>query len=274
MRYHHDPDGAFELWGQKASSTLLQPPLFGHAVVELERNGFADDELRAKALSATTAVVRQREQNGLLEIVHPWESGMDDSPRWDAFCPGGYDGRRWYDAKGRFVSGGFRVPSVGFTALTAFGLAELGTELSFDFDECWDDQSGQWVDPTPSGAVRTLDGLLPVLVEADPDRRARVFSQLVDPEAFGGVYGPAFVHRAEQTFEPATYWRGSVWPQLTYLFWAAAARAGVAAVAEELARQLVRGCVRSGYAEHWHADSGEGLGARPQSWAAIAAVVV
>ena len=41
-----------------------------------------------------------------------------------------------------------------------------------------------------------------------------------------------------------------------------------------LGAMLVRGAMASGWAEYWDADDGTGLGAAPQSWAALAAVVV
>jgi len=37
---------------------------------------------------------------------------------------------------------------------------------------------------------------------------------------------------------------------------------------------LVRGAVESSWAEYWDPDDGTGLGASPQSWAALAALVV
>jgi glycogen debranching enzyme len=81
------------------------------------------------------------------------------------------------------------------------------------------------------------------------------------------------VHRDEPAFDPGTYWRGPAWPQLTYLFWVAARAHGRAGDAAWLADALVLGADRSGFAEYWHPDTGRGLGAVPQSWATLAAVV-
>ena len=75
------------------------------------------------------------------------------------------------------------------------------------------------------------------------------------------------------SFAARTYWRGPAWPQLTYLMWVAARRRGRGAEAEALGAMLVRGAGASGWAEYWDADDGTGLGAAPQSWAALAAVV-
>ena len=63
------------------------------------------------------------------------------------------------------------------------------------------------------------------------------------------------------SYDPEGYWRGSAWPQLTYLL----TLAGV-----PLGERLVRGAEASGLAEHWNPDTGKGLGAMPQSWAGLA----
>ena len=96
---------------------------------------------------------------------------------------------------------------------------------------------------------------------------------MVDPGAHGGRCGPTQVHRDEAAFAPRTYWRGPAWPQLTYLAWLAARRAGSSETADALAEMLVAGATASGWAEYWDADDGHGLGAAPQSWATLAVLV-
>jgi glycogen debranching enzyme len=115
--------------------------------------------------------------------------------------------------------------------------------------------------------------MLPVLVTANESVIERVFSDLRDETAFGGAAGPAGMHRDEPTFEARTYWRGPAWPQLTYLFWIAARRHGRVEDGTAFADMLTRGAVASSWAEYWDANDGTGLGAAPQSWAALAAVV-
>jgi glycogen debranching enzyme len=96
---------------------------------------------------------------------------------------------------------------------------------------------------------------------------------MLDPVALGGPYGPAGVDRREPSFAARTYWRGPAWPQLTYLVWVAALRRGRAEDARRLGAMLVDGALTSGWAEYWDATDGTGLGAAPQSWSALAAVV-
>jgi glycogen debranching enzyme len=151
-------------------------------------------------------------------------------------------------------------------------------DLAGLLDERWDDTLRTWVDAGPSeassGRIRTLDALLPLLVTARVDAVESVLADLVDDAAYGGGFGPAAVHRDEPTFSSTTYWRGPAWPQLSYLLWLAADRSGHRDPANELAQRLVAGATTSGFAEYWEPDTGEGLGARPQSWTTLAAVVV
>jgi len=302
--YEHRPTHHAGFWGREGQSSITQPPMFGHAVAELHRRGVAVDDLVAPATRGLWFLLRERARvEGLVALCHPWESGGDDCPRWDHWCPGGWTPARWYDVKGDLVATvrhapdgspldnpAFVVASCGFNALVAFNALEL-CEVTGDrelraaadalvpvLDERWDADARTWVDAgdsaDDSGRVRSLDALLPCLVSARTDAVAAAFADMLDPAAFGGACGPTGVHRDEPTFAARTYWRGPAWPQLTYLCWVAARRRGEATVAAALADALVRGARASGWAEYWDADDGTGLGAAPQSWAALAAVVV
>lgn len=302
--YEVAPGHHADFWGRAGASSITQPPMYGHALAELARLGLGVPErlIEAAQLGLRFLLVdRERDPaSGLVTVVHPWETGADDSPRWDHWCPGGFDHARWYEVKGALVRAVvtdrygapvanpvFGAAPVGFNALVAFNAAELAeltgdgdlataaTELAAALAARWDSQPRTWVDAGPSaassGRLRTLDGLLPVLV--DPDRTGEVLDEVLDDRHYGGTCGPAGVHRDEPSFAPHTYWRGPAWPQLTYLLWVAARRWGRAGAAEDLAARLVRGAVASGMAEYWDPDDGRGLGAVPQSWAALAAVV-
>ena len=301
MNYVRRPGTHADLWGRDDASSITQPPMYGHAVAELVRAGTPPpEEVVASAAAGLTFLLEQRERHdsGLVLLCHPWESGADDSPRWDDCCPGGFDVERWRAEKNRLVTTigfaddgspvrnpEFPVASAGFNALLAFntrelasvtgdgGLAAAADEVAFALDARWDDDLGTWVDAGPtadgSGRCRTADALLPLLVTADSAKAARVVADLCDPSAHGGPLGPAGVHRAEPVFDPDGYWRGPVWPQLAYLLVLGAARFDVDA-AGRLASTTVAGAWASGLAEYWHPDTGAGLGATPQSWTGLA----
>lgn len=301
VRYVHGPAPHADLWGRPRSSSITQPPMYGHAVAEVLAAGLpVADAVVDRATAGLRFLLhrRRRSPGGLVELCHPWESGCDDSPRWDGVLDGPWTVERWRAAKGALVGtvertpGGapvhnpaFAVGGCGFSALVAWnalelagvtgddGLRRAAGELVEAIDARWDGELRTWVDDGPtaasSGRVRTHDALLPLLVLDRPEARA----QLTDPAALGAPYGPTQVHRAEPSFDPTGYWRGSAWPQLTYLSWRAARWAGDGGSAASFQNSISTAVRSSGFAEHWDPDSAAPLGAAPQSWSALAAVV-
>jgi glycogen debranching enzyme len=97
-------------------------------------------------------------------------------------------------------------------------------------------------------------------------------AQLVDPDRFGTAYGLAYLPPGHPRFEPDAYWRGPAWPQLNYMAYVAARRCGSDAVAEQIVRMSLAGATASRLAEFWNPLTGDGRGAIPQGWGALAAV--
>jgi hypothetical protein len=290
-----------DFWGREATSSITQPPMYGHALAVLAEHGFgADDELLHRATRGLRFLLdrRRRSAGGLIELCHPWESGCDDSPRWDGALAGPWSPASWRDHKGALLATiertstgapianpAFAVGSVSFSALVAFNAVELagltGDErlrqdaavLVEAIDARWDPELRTWVDDGPtaegSGRVRTADGLLPLLLIDRPEARA----ELTDPAALGAPFGPCGIDRREPAFAPGTYWRGPAWPQLTYLLWRASRWAGDGSTRASLQNSLAAAASRSNFAEYWDPDSGAGLGAVPQSWSTLAVVV-
>ena len=92
--FHPDvPEEAYfpgpSFWGGPTSG-ITQPPLHARAALEIaDRSPDGDDFLRRvfPRLAAQHAYLAERRDaggGGLAAIVHPWESGLDDSPAWDA----------------------------------------------------------------------------------------------------------------------------------------------------------------------------------------------
>ncbi|GLU48780.1 glucosylglycerate hydrolase [Nocardiopsis ansamitocini] len=88
--------------GTPATSGICQPPVHAIAlrtIVDAGRRGSAADNRRAEELLATAwprlfawhrwlATHRDPLGTGLVAITHGWESGMDNSPRWDSAYSG------------------------------------------------------------------------------------------------------------------------------------------------------------------------------------------
>lgn len=173
MNYVADPAAAEEFWGREGTSTITQPPMFGHAIAELVRRGVeVPEELAAKSAKALRFFLDHRihETSGLTVLCHPWESGADDSLRWDSFYPVPYVHPRWQDEKIKMLatiqrdSNGaplsnplFPVASAWFTALVAFNITELASTtdaiaateadgLVEAVENSWDEESRTWAD--------------------------------------------------------------------------------------------------------------------------------
>jgi glycogen debranching enzyme len=90
--FHPDvPEDAYfpgpSFW-RRPTSGITQPPLHARAALEVAQRGAGDDFLRRvfprlAAQHAYLATRRDAGGGGLAAIVHPWESGLDDSPAWD-----------------------------------------------------------------------------------------------------------------------------------------------------------------------------------------------
>lgn len=286
-------------------SSFTQPPVYVRAIEAAEVAGLApSDKLIDQATRALEALWRLRMRDGLLVVVHPWEAGTDDSPRWDAWVGSTtWQRRRWSESDRRLLAATvfsddgvavdnseFVVAPASFNAIAADAALTLaqrtgdeawrsrGVALAQALDErAWDDAIGQWADVVFTGAdstsrIPTSDAVLPALCVENREHATTALRGLTDPR-FAAPFGPRFVPRDHPAYRPDAYWRGPAWPQLNYLTVLAARRCGMGDLAEVLASRTKRGALRSGFAEYWNPENGAGLGAIPQTWAAVTAAM-
>jgi hypothetical protein len=305
MRYGGQPPDTW-LGPLAATSSLAQPPLFGHAIRVLAVGIELSPPVLDRARRGLDWLWRRRRTDlGLLYVVHPWEAGNDHSPRWDDWGAPGRTAHD-YDRAARtswnkqlmhditFHEDGAAAWSsrlvaspAAFNAYAAFAMAELAQVL--DDGELlhrsrsiaaamdahlWNSEEQLWDDLAivgggPSVHVPISDGVMGALVTDDESRATAALQQLAKPHRFAAEFGPANVARAHPAYDPLMYWRGPAWPQLNYLLWLAQRRWGRAKEAAELADRTVVGAVASGFAEYWNPETGKGLGAIPQSWTGL-----
>jgi len=286
-------------------SSFTQPPVYVRAIAAARASGLASSEkLVEQATRALDSLWRLRMRDGLLVIVHPWEAGTDDSPRWDAWVGSTtWQRGRWSKSDRRLLASttfsddgvaidntDFVVAPASFNAIAADAAITLG-ELTGDDEwrsrgdalaraldeQAWDGETGQWADVVHTGAattsrIPTTDAVLPALCVENRDHAATALRRLADPD-FAAPFGPRFVPSDHPAYRADAYWRGPAWPQLNFLTVLAARRCGMRALADDLANQTKRGALQSGFAEYWNPETGDGLGAVPQTWAAVAAAL-
>jgi hypothetical protein len=322
------------------TSALCQPPT--HAIGALrvwevagEKDSAARDFLREiypKLLSwhRYLATARDPEGSGLVTIYHPWESGTDNSPRWDHALEAVEVGdlppyerqdlnhvddpserptdaeyarylwlvelikRARCDETAIYDTHPFLVKDVLFSAILvaanealleiaqAHGApSEERAEISAwiehgrkGLESCWSPELGLCLDydlrhDALLGA-RTVAGFAPLV--AGGSERLGVLRTLYSPDFLGHpeLYRPLppSASPAEARFHPRSYWRGPVWPVLSWLLWRALVRAGEAERAAALRRVALEQLAEGGFAEYFEPFTSEPLGSDDQSWTA------
>ena len=187
----------------------------------------------------------------------------------------------------------FVVCPAAFNAYVAFNARELGIvaddpallhdadELAALIDELlWDEDTGMWADrPVLGGDGRSHRFRSPMVP-------CRCWC-LAIRDMPNGRWGRSLIQRSSagpRSDRPTWLRTGpgrtggvlareSAWPNMNYLLWLAARRWNDTLVAGKIARSTVAGAKASGWAEYWNPHTGEGLGAVPQSWTALAATM-
>ena len=332
-----------------ATSGICQPPVHAIAVGEVVARGRAnggEDRVCVERFLQETfdcwfawhrwlAAERDPYGHGLVEIHHGWESGLDNSPRWDhsyasvepgelapfqrtdtvhvtdlSQRPSDYEYRQYawlidqmrsvgYDDARVRSSVDFRVRDVLMSAILSEAsvvLAELGdslgrsaqaavlrelagrfrlgvtravspiTGLARDFDI----RSGEWVH------TATIAGFAPLLCSIDRDLRDRQLRVLTGPHWMGhpqlAFDLPTSTSPSSPSFRRTTYWRGPVWPVLSWLLGWAMRRHGEDTLACQLRENSLAQLAHEDFSEYYDPFSGAPLGSRNQSWTAAVAL--
>lgn len=298
--YHTRRRARWWQWFTFDHSTITQPPMYGHALRVLQQRGYDVDHLLSGATLAMHHLINSRldAATGLVKVVHPWETGCDDSPRWSRWQLRGYNRTRWNVTKYALIramqvrhgeaigSRLFEVCPASFNALVAFNAFELAIltadsalqakarSIVTSLEATWQPSSRTWADLRPgSGAVvsdvPTQEAFLPMLVVNDPAQLSAAWAHLSDPDCFALPFGFAGVSRKRPSYRADGYWRGGSWPQVCYLLMLAANRLG-RNESEFVRRRTLNGILASRLSEFVNPETGSPCGATPQSWSAIA----
>jgi hypothetical protein len=281
------------------------------------------------------AEARDPDRNGRITLYHGWESGMDNSPRWDTAyanviagavpeyqradnhiitdpgqrpSDGEYDRYLWlleemksvrYDDARLPAVMSFAVQDVFVSAIFSVAcevLADIGEEYKRPHSDVRD--LYQWAERFRMGVVDTTDErtgaardydlraqswiktetvaeFAPLLCGGLPHGRERALLKLFEGPRFCGHPDLRYAlipstSPVSKDFRPREYWRGPVWPVLTWLFSWAFARRGWSERSLMLRREGLRQASDGTFAEYYEPFTGEPLGSMQQSWTAAA----
>jgi len=155
------------------------------------------------------------------------------------------------------------------------------TRLRAALAERWDETEAAYRERDLHGAdgtTQTVADLFPVYAGIPDERQARkLFAESMwSPERFGpsedAPWAVTTVSKSSAAYDPRRYWRGPVWININWFLVRGLERGGLAAEAEELRRLTLRLVETSGFAEYYHAQTGEPLGSEDFSWSAALAL--
>jgi hypothetical protein len=244
------------------------------------------------------AANRDLEEDGLLWIVQPDESGLDASPKFDPVWGRransrigfpllvGRNRRLGFDARRIRARGGPVVCEVVVNTLWSLSLQALGRPSATPalVDRLWDEQAGAFFDEVQPGGDRprvlTCASLAPLALPDLPEEIGRrlVEEHLLDPAEFLTPVAPPSVAVGEASYEPGgghgpirRYWRGPTWINTAWFAWLGLKRLGYQEEARAMAAGLVGAVEREGLREYYDPRDGRGLGARDFAWSALIA---
>jgi glycogen debranching enzyme len=252
---------------------------------------------------------RRRDPDGddLVCLIHPWEAGTDSSPRWDRamklpdlFVPAaGTSARKHlagvlpefdHDPTALARAGYFLTENIDFNAIRAADLeaqADIADALGKPADSVYWHSHAQAVQRAVQTrlmlpAPHDLEGLdeKPIDVEcassfialfggcATPLQAQQLVERLQQPDYWTDFPVPTSPTSAPE-YVPEQYWRGNTWMPVNYLIYLGLRRYGYVDLASQLAARTIELVRRSGYREYFHPVTGEGFGAKNQSWTGL-----
>ena len=228
-----------------SNEPMTKPPLFAWAVwklFEYDRDAAFLDEVYEPLCRWNDwwFTYNDRDGNGLPEYHHPYSSGLDNSPLWDAGLPVESPDLSSYlilhmDALARIAEVLGKPDEAAAWAAKAEALTRRLVELR------WDAGLKRFHAVGPNGeplGVRTLFNLFPLITGRLPeDITHDLVEQLTDPSSFWAPFPAATVALDDPAFDPKDMWRGPTWMPTNYLLVDGLLRCGFPELARELRRR-------------------------------------
>jgi hypothetical protein len=297
--------------GDRCTETI-GPPLLPFAW-ELVAGASPDDPgFRGEALAQLATHLRWLEHHrdpdgdGLLTIVVPDESGLDDSPKYTPVFGrlthdrAGYAllmerGRRArWDSRTLIARYDHHVEDVWVNvafALSLHAMARLSGDSTWAgkaarveralLERCLDERTGLFFDLAGRDErpvrISTWSALSPLVLRGlpEPVRRRIVEEHLLEDRRYRAPVGIPSVSMQEPSFNPRwdrfRTWRGPSWVNTAWLLAPALRALGYDEAADRILGSLARAALAGGFREYYHPLTGQGLGARGFGWSTLLA---
>jgi hypothetical protein len=293
-------------------TTTIGPPLLPWAWERVaaasgDAPGFATEALHAlEAHLDWLARERDVDGDGLITIILPDESGLDDSPKYDpVFGPFAHYKPGYFRLVARYGRLGWSAHEIAAAghdthledvwvnvayALSLRAMARLAADDNYArraerveaalLERCLDPATGLFFDLAGRREepvrISTWSALSPLLLDALPDDVRRLVEEhLLDPRRYRAQVGVPSVAMEERGFNPRfdmwRTWRGPSWMNVAWLLLQPLRELGYADDATRIARPLAEAVRHSGLREYYDPTLGRGLAARNFAMSALVA---
>jgi putative isomerase len=199
------------------------------------------------------------DRNGLVAYTHPYSSGLDDSPLWDAGMPVESPDINTY-LQIQMTSLASIAQEIGIIE-EAQKWREGAAAMTFRMiDHLWDGELGVFKALHAGRKVPVLTPfhLLPLWTAQLPEKyNERLIEHLSDPEKCWGRFSIPTTAYHDPAYDPQTMWRGPAWANVNYFFIEALQKTGRQALAAELRdRTLEMIAAQPGISEYYDSQTG------------------
>ncbi len=300
-------------WGtDKKTSSITQPPMIAYAVeriYEKSNDKTFVQEVFDKLDNYYKWLYKERSDDYLLSIIHPWESGKDDFVSWDnvlelekptkeelmkskLFLIKEYVTSKC-DSRKFMMKNIFNVKSLLFNSVYLRNLKSmynLSTIVRKE-EEYYKDMiikvknaCDKWLYDRKSGLYLTryngnnyikdyenISIFLPLFAGLLEHNQAQklVEDYLLNKRKFWTDYPIPTISVDNDNFEPYRYWRGSTWININWFVYKGLIDYKFYDVAEELKKRSINLIKKSGFCEYFNSINGEGYGPHDFCWSGL-----
>jgi len=300
-RWRRAPFYATARFAGDLATESIQTPLIAVAWERVRALDPGDADLRAVEWHYEwLASNRDPDDDDLISVILPDESGLDDSPKYDAvfgwrahWKPGYFSlvaqaRRAGYRASALARAGDLHVEDVLVNVAYVLGLEALARMRAEDGDgrwtrrarattqalleRCYDEDSALFHDLAGRDErplrISTWSSLAPIALPGLPEhvRRRVIETHLLHPRRYRAPVGIPSVSMDEPSFVPRfdfwRTWRGPSWMVTAWLLVPALRELGYEEDAERIVDSLARAVLSDGYREYYNPLTGRGAAAR------------
>jgi putative isomerase len=244
---------------------VTKPPILAWAALKLHEIDPNPDFLREIYMpllrwNAWWTSMNDDDVDGLVQYNHPYSSGLDDSPLWDAGMPVESPDINTYLCV-QMGSLATMAEILGLESDGAMWRRRAANIVKRMISDMWDPNAGYFQalkDNQPIG-VLTPFNLYPLWSGQLPNEiNNRLLAHLTNPDEFCTAHPLPSVACNDPHFDPDTMWRGPVWVNINYFFIEALHQIGKHELAQEL-RQKTLDLVMKHHSiyEYYNPETGE-----------------